>query len=76
MTIPVSGDKIASVADDGRTSKTLTDRRRGGGTTGRQGDDLPAAEESRKMMKKILTRAGRCDNLYRLSLEADRKVSR
>ena len=36
MTIRSADDKIALVADEGRKSRELTDRRRGSGTTGGQ----------------------------------------
>ena len=81
MTIHFAGDKIASVADVGRCSRDLADRRRGGGTTGGQQEIFPKINENSIEnhavigWKKLLTNAKRYDSLYRLSPEADREES-
>ena len=77
MTIPFSGDKIAPVADDGalksRTEACQPETRRRNSRGQESGGK--GAGSAGKQMKKLLTTPCRCDNLYRLSLEADREGS-
>ena len=68
MTIPFCGDKIApqkiKPAGDAEAEQP------GGRESGRR-----EAGSAEKQMKKLLTTPCRCDNLYKLSLEADREGS-
>ena len=78
MTIPSRSDKIAPVADDGalksrrKPCQPETRRRNSRG----QESGTKGSGSVGKQMKKLLTTPCRCDNLYRLSLEADREGSR
>ena len=73
MTIPSCGDKIAPVADDGEklpesqlTGDAEAERPGAGGQPSRGGG---RKTRSKADEKKFLTKAERCDNLYRLSLK-------
>ena len=87
MTITARSDKIAPVADDGDATAQQTSSAGDaeaepvaddGDATAQQTSSAGDAEAERpgnRKAKKLLTKPFRCDNLYRLSLEADRKES-